>query len=105
MNGLESLITLGLASGALSVTITQSKIFLPLRERIPEGFLKSLLTCPYCFGHWVAFFLTVYHLWPGNGDVVGWLVIWFAIVGVAALVAGGIGFLFGAGGHDAESDS
>ena len=56
---MKSVIYLSLASACISFTVTETKLFKPLREwllkKIP--FLGNLFSCGYCFGHWVAFAL------------------------------------------------
>ena len=43
----------------LSHTVTKEKIFAPLREKLggDETWAGYLVSCPYCFSHWVAFVL------------------------------------------------
>lgn len=52
--------TLALASSAVSVTVTKAKIFAGLRELIgtKNAWLGELVSCPYCFSHWLAFAAT-----------------------------------------------
>jgi hypothetical protein len=56
---LEKIIYLSLATACISFTVSESKLFKPLRDRtkrkIPR--LGELLSCGYCLGHWVAFAL------------------------------------------------
>lgn len=44
------------ATSAISLTVTKSKIFSPLREwaKDESEFLDDLLSCPWCFSHWVS---------------------------------------------------
>jgi hypothetical protein len=65
------LLLLGAATGAISMTVSKSKFFKPLRNYLNEfstgfnwvarvgGFLGDLVSCPYCTSHWVAFLLTL----------------------------------------------
>jgi hypothetical protein len=50
-------IYLSLVTASISFTVSQAKLFLPLREwakrKIPR--LGELLSCGYCLGHWVCF--------------------------------------------------
>ena len=48
-------------TAAIAFTVTETKIFRPLREWIKKRstFLGDLLSCGYCFGHWLAFVLVV----------------------------------------------
>ena len=56
---MESVIYLSLVTASISFTISEAKIFLPLREwtKKKSTFFGNLLSCGYCFGHWVAFLL------------------------------------------------
>lgn len=53
------IIYLSFVTAAISFTVTETKIFKPLREWIKKKstFLGDLLSCGYCLGHWVAFVL------------------------------------------------
>jgi hypothetical protein len=89
------IIILGAATGAISMTISKSKLFKPLRDLIPRrnaflAFLDDGLACPYCTSHWIAFLLTlVYfpkplpHTWVG----VDFLVSMMVIVALASFTA------------------
>ena len=101
MSWIVDLVMLGLATATVSVTISQSKLFAPVRDKVSAGrpWLGELVSCPYCLGHWVAWCLCVYNnwftgmvfpvlLWPG-------LLTWLAVVSVSALVSGLIGRLHG----------
>ncbi len=56
---MEIVIYLSLVTASVSFTVSETKIFLPLREWAQQRshFLGSLLSCGYCLGHWVAFAL------------------------------------------------
>jgi hypothetical protein len=56
---MEKVIYLSLVTASLSFTVSETKLFLPLREwaKGKNSFLGELLSCGYCFGHWVAFAL------------------------------------------------
>jgi hypothetical protein len=56
---LES-IYLSIVTASVSFTVTETRLFLPLREWIKRksAFWGDLLSCGYCFCHWVAFALT-----------------------------------------------
>lgn len=68
---MEKVIYLSLVTASLSFTVTETKLFLPLREwaKRKNSFLGELLSCGYCFGHWVAFALVatyqprLFHSW------------------------------------------
>ncbi len=56
---MENVLYLSLVTASIAFTVTETKLFLPFRERIKRGssFLGELVSCGYCFGHWVAFAL------------------------------------------------
>ncbi len=53
---MKAALVLSLVTASISFTVTEMKLFRPLREwaakKLPWG---ELLSCGYCFGHWVAF--------------------------------------------------
>ena len=57
---MNNIIYLSFVTAAISFTVTETKIFEPLRQwmKTKSTFLGDLLSCGYCFGHWVAFALT-----------------------------------------------
>jgi hypothetical protein len=64
LNHLIEILVLAATTGTISVTITRSKVFKPLREwlkgrtgRIGKWF-AGLFSCWYCMSHWVAFAAT-----------------------------------------------
>jgi hypothetical protein len=54
-----NIIYLSFVAASVSFAITETKLFLPLREWVKgkNSFLGELLSCSYCFGHWIAFVL------------------------------------------------
>ena len=56
---MEKVFYLSLVTASVSFTVAESKLFLPFREWIKgrNAFLGELLSCGYCFGHWVSFAL------------------------------------------------
>ena len=56
---MKTVFYLSLVTAAISFTITETKLFKPLREWMKKRvqLLGELLSCGYCFGHWVAFAL------------------------------------------------
>jgi len=58
---METILYPSLATASISFTVTETKIFLPLREWLRKNnkFLGTLFNCGYCFGHWIAFVLVV----------------------------------------------
>lgn len=72
---MRMLVMLGVGAGVISLTVTRSKLFKPLREwLIGFPWIYDLLTCPYCFAHWSALFLSILYL-PLHEFLVNWLVI------------------------------
>lgn len=99
---LLTIVLLGLATATVSVTVAQSLIFKPFRSWVvqlrpakPDGefwFGGGLVTCPYCFGHWVAALFVTGMLSYVNVNT--WLVSWLAVTAVSAVVSGLIGKLY-----------
>ncbi|OGW36646.1 MAG: hypothetical protein A2X58_09380 [Nitrospirae bacterium GWC2_56_14] len=56
---METVFYLSLVTASISFTITEMKLFLLFRQWAKErnSFLGELISCGYCFGHWVAFAL------------------------------------------------
>jgi len=56
---LEAVTLLSLVNASISFTVSEMKIFRPLREWVKcrNHFLGELLFCGYCVGHWTAFAL------------------------------------------------
>jgi len=80
-------IYLSFVTASLSFTVTETKVFAPLREWIKKNnsFLGELVSCGYCFGHWVAFALvTIYRpklfesLWLFDYFLTAIVVAWLA---------------------------
>ena len=95
---LESIVILGLATGTISTTVAQGKLFRPVRSWVSEKneWLGNLLGCPFCLGHWVG--LASMLCWEMGGlevQVWWWVAMWAAIVGVGAIVNGVITKLVG----------
>jgi hypothetical protein len=53
---MEQVIYLSFVAASVTFTITDTRLFLPVREwvRKKSRFLGELLTCGYCFCHWIA---------------------------------------------------
>lgn len=92
---LTNLLILGLASATVSVTVAQSRVFLPLRTFIKgkSEWLGELFSCPYCMGHWVSAVLVsgglTHPAWQS------WVISWLAVTAISSLIAGAIGRLYG----------
>lgn len=64
-NKMRSIVLLSFVTASISFTVTEMKIFLPFREWIKKrnSLLGELVSCGYCFSHWVAFALVaIYRL-------------------------------------------
>jgi len=82
-----TLIYLSLATASISFTITETKIFKPLREGLKRrsSFLGELFQCGYCLGHWVAFLLTALYKpnlfnswWPADYFLTALVIAWLS---------------------------
>jgi hypothetical protein len=53
---MEKVIYLSFVTASLSFTVTETTVFMPLREwaKRKNSLFGELLSCGYCFGHWVA---------------------------------------------------
>jgi len=72
-----NILLLAAAIASISVTITQSSVFKPLRD-----FLRlSVLKCTYCFSHWLAFIAAL--LIASNAKE--WFIYSFALVTIASI--------------------
>ena len=58
---MSQVIWLSVITVSVAFTITETKLFLPLREWVNgrSTFLGKLVNCGYCLGHWIAFALLV----------------------------------------------
>jgi len=83
-----SVIYLSLVTASISFTVTETKLFVPLREWIRKNSssLGELFTCGYCFGHWIAFALVVLYR-PRLFDF-WWLLDYFLTALIIAWLAG-----------------
>jgi hypothetical protein len=56
---MEEILYLSLVTASISFTVTETKLFKPLRDWAiaKNPFIGELLSCGYCFGYWVAFAL------------------------------------------------
>ncbi len=78
---------LSLVTASISFTVTEMKIFKPFRERVKVKslFFGGLVSCGYCFGHWVAFGLVAIYRprlfdawWPLDYLLTALAVAWLA---------------------------
>ncbi|NOQ24887.1 MAG: DUF1360 domain-containing protein [Bacteroidales bacterium] len=58
---MEQIIWLSIITASIAFTLTETKLFLPLREWLSakSKFFGKLVNCGYCTGHWIAFALVV----------------------------------------------
>ena len=58
---MEKVIYLSLVTASISFTVTETKLFEPIRNWLNKKFplLGKLFNCGYCFGHWIAFGLVL----------------------------------------------
>jgi hypothetical protein len=56
---MEKVIYLSFVTASLSFTVAETKMFMSMREWVKSKntFFGRLLSCGYCFGHWVALVL------------------------------------------------
>jgi hypothetical protein len=81
------LLFLSAATASITLIVTRSSLFKPFRALLrPKRFWYDLITCPFCFSVWVAFFITI--LCPilkiSTLAVIGYFIEWFAVVALAA---------------------
>lgn len=103
---IKDLTVLAFAVAAISVTVTKAHITERMREWVKprSRWLYSLVTCPYCFAHHVAFWLLVIRPVPLLGNRILDLVVeTFALVAVSTLIVGGC--LRALLWHEAEMDA
>jgi hypothetical protein len=84
---MEMVIYLSIAAASIAFTITETKLFKPLREWLHKksAFLGELFSCGFCFGHWIAFALTTFykprlfnHWWPLDYFLTAIVIAWFS---------------------------
>lgn len=53
---LERVILLSIVTASISFTMTETKLFKPVRVWLKgkNGFMGELFSCGYCIGHWIA---------------------------------------------------
>lgn len=88
------LILVSLAVSTVAMTVSKSKIFRPMREKIDEAseFFGNLIGCPYCFAHWVAALFVIVTEVRIEGlqthDAINAGVTWLAIVAISSFGSG-----------------
>jgi hypothetical protein len=106
MNNIITIILLGISCAAISYTVTKSLFFDSFRlwffnrtvRCIKIGsklsfklyeFIYNLISCPYCFSHWVALgmnILWVKRITTCQFPTLDFIVSWMVIVGISAIV-------------------
>ncbi|MBN1480881.1 hypothetical protein EH223_00190 [candidate division KSB1 bacterium] len=81
-------IYLSVITASLSFTITETKIFAPLRQWLKSRstFFGELFSCGYCLGHWIALVLVLIFK-PRLFDI-WWVFDYFCAVLIIAWIAG-----------------
>ncbi len=85
---LATLIILGAASAAVSVTVAWTPVFGWLRSLVEKHLgatLSHLINCHYCIGHWVAAVLVLL-AWPLPGWV-GLVESWLAVTAFSGILS------------------
>lgn len=85
---------LSIAVGAVTMTLSKSKIFLPIREIIKERseFLGDLINCTYCTSHWIAAaFVILFQPSLMDAAFQNFMLCWLLLV---ALASGTVWFIF-----------
>lgn len=56
---MKEVLCLSFVAASISFTVTETRLYKPLRELVKRknSFLGKLISCGYCFSHWVAFVL------------------------------------------------
>jgi len=84
---MKQVIYLSLVTASISFTVTETKIFKPLREwaKRRSSACGEFISCGYCVGHWLAFILVVTYRpklfdlwWPLDYFFTALIVAWFA---------------------------
>lgn len=92
MIGLYQVAILALATAAVSVTTSKSRVFASAREWIASrnNWLGELVSCSYCTSHWVAIVLVAIYrpVLISQWIVIDLLVSVFGVVAIAAVVSG-----------------
>jgi len=84
---MEKVLYLSIVTASIAFTVSETKLFLPLREWIKRKnfYLGKLFSCGYCLGHWVAFALVAIYR-PKLFDL-WWLLDYFLAALVIAWLA------------------
>jgi len=85
---------IGIAVAAISLTVTRSDLFRPFRNDVRNvKFLGKVLTCPYCFSHWMAAILSIFYQPELKTYVIiEWFIGLFCIVAISVPIMALINF-------------
>ena len=92
MNQFLIYILVAACAASISFTVTMSGMFESMREWIynKNEFFGQLITCPYCFGHYVVLVMLLTSNIPllqvSSMDLYNALFTWFALMGIVALL-------------------
>lgn len=108
--GICTAIVLAFAVSAISMTISKTKVFRPVRQWIQarSQWLGELVNCPYCTIHWVAFAAVALYrpiVVVSGLRVLDLFVSAFVVIAVASIVSGWIFQAFAGTAPDEEVDS
>lgn len=84
-------VLMAFAISACAITLSHARVSSGLRAWLNEHapLFGSLLSCPYCVSHWLAFILVFLYPLPVVGNpIVNWFVGSMALVGLAAILSG-----------------
>jgi hypothetical protein len=91
-------LVLGVASGVIVLTVTKSSIFAFIRVWVKSKspFIGELISCPYCFSHWICFLIAIIYRKPIIQviPVMDFIVTWLVMVFISSICAGIIFKLF-----------
>lgn len=85
---MNTILYLSFVTASISFTVTETKIFKPLLEwtKCKNAFLGALVSCGYCFGHWVAFVLVALYQtrlfeiwWLLDSFLTALVIVWLAV--------------------------
>jgi len=84
---MEAILSLSLATASISFTVTETKIFKSFREWVKRNnfVLGELVSCGYCFCHWIAFILVA--IYQPNLFEIWWILDYFLTALVIAWLA------------------
>lgn len=88
---MTEILLVGLASGIMSLAISESGLFAPVRRRL-DGMLYLLVSCALCLGAWLCAGLW---LWQGLPPGISAPVAWGASWAISTATAWGLGGLHG----------